>query len=97
MAMPNIIAFADEVRAATNGQLEITVHSAGSLFAHGQIKDSVRKGLAPIGEVLMSQLVNENLSSGWTASRSWPPTIRMRKSSGLPRGPRSRQHWKPGA
>ena len=56
----NITAFADEVRAATNGGLDITVHSAGSLFAHGQIKDSVRRGLAPIGEILMSQLVNEN-------------------------------------
>ena len=56
----NIMAFADEVRTATDGALDITVHSAGSLFAHGQIKDSVRRGLAPIGEILMSQLVNEN-------------------------------------
>ncbi len=56
----NIAAFADDVRAATGGSLDITVHSAGSLFAHGQIKDSVRRGLAPIGEILMSQLVNEN-------------------------------------
>lgn len=56
----NIIAFADDVRAATGGSVDITVHSAGSLFAHGQIKDSVRRGLAPIGEVLMSRLVNEN-------------------------------------
>ncbi|WP_322894196.1 MULTISPECIES: TRAP transporter substrate-binding protein [unclassified Yoonia] len=56
----NITAFADEVREATGGSLDITIHSAGSLFAHGQIKDSVRRGLAPIGEVLMSQLVNED-------------------------------------
>ncbi len=56
----NITAFADEIREATDGALDITVHSAGSLFAHGQIKDSVRRGLAPIGEILMSQLVNEN-------------------------------------
>jgi TRAP-type C4-dicarboxylate transport system substrate-binding protein len=56
----NIIAFADEVRSTTGGSLDITVHSAGSLFAHGQIKDSVRRGLAPIGEILMSQLVNES-------------------------------------
>ncbi len=56
----NIMSFADEVRAATDGSVDITVHSAGSLFAHGQIKDSVRRGLAPIGEILMSQLVNEN-------------------------------------
>jgi len=56
----NIIQFADAVREATDGTLDITVHSAGSLFAHPQIKDSVRRGLAPIGEILMSQLVNEN-------------------------------------
>jgi len=56
----NIMQFADEVRDATGGSLDITVHSAGSLFAHPQIKDSVRRGLAPIGEILMSQLVNEN-------------------------------------
>lgn len=56
----NIMAFADDVRDATGGSLDIAVHSAGSLFAHGQIKDSVRRGLAPIGEILMSQLVNEN-------------------------------------
>ncbi|MFN4058799.1 MAG: TRAP transporter substrate-binding protein [Roseinatronobacter sp.] len=56
----NIMAFADDVRTATGGAVDITVHSAGSLFAHGQIKDSVRRGLAPIGEILMSQLVNEN-------------------------------------
>lgn len=56
----NIMAFADDVRDATDGSVDITVHSVGSLFAHGQIKDSVRRGLAPIGEILMSQLVNEN-------------------------------------
>lgn len=56
----NIIQFTDDVRRLTDGGLDITVHSAGSLFAHPQIKDSVRRGLAPIGEILMSQLVNEN-------------------------------------
>jgi len=56
----NIARFADDVRELTGGSLDITVHSAGSLFAHPQIKDSVRRGLAPIGEILMSQLVNEN-------------------------------------
>ena len=56
----NIAQFADEVRAATNGGLDITVHSAGSLFGHPEIKDSVRRGLAPIGEILMSRLANED-------------------------------------
>ena len=56
----NIMQFADEVRAATDGGLDITVHSAGSLFGHPEIKDSVRRGLAPIGEILMSRLANED-------------------------------------
>jgi len=56
----NIRQFAEDVEAATEGDLEITVHSAGSLFKHPDIKDSVRKGLAPIGEVLISRLANEN-------------------------------------
>lgn len=56
----NIMTFADEVREATGGSVDITVHSAGSLFGHAEIKDSVRRGLAPIGEILMSRLANEN-------------------------------------
>ena len=56
----NIQQFAEDVSSATDGEVEITVHSAGSLFAHPEIKDSVRRGLAPIGEVLMSRLANEH-------------------------------------
>ncbi|MBF9036204.1 C4-dicarboxylate ABC transporter substrate-binding protein [Rhodobacterales bacterium HKCCE2091] len=56
----NIIQFADDVREATGGELDITVHSAGSLFGHAEIKDAVRRGLAPIGEILLSRLSNEN-------------------------------------
>ncbi|PVA09668.1 C4-dicarboxylate ABC transporter substrate-binding protein [Pelagivirga sediminicola] len=56
----NIQQLAEDVSAATDGGLTITVHSAGSLFGHPEIKDSVRRGLAPIGEVLMSRLANED-------------------------------------
>ncbi len=56
----NIMEFADDVRDATGGQLDITVHSAGSLFGHPEIKDAIRRGLAPIGEILLSRLANEN-------------------------------------
>lgn len=56
----NIQKFAEDVSAATDGGLNITVHSAGSLFGHPEIKDSVRRGLAPIGETLMSRLANED-------------------------------------
>lgn len=56
----NIQAFAEDVAERTGGDLTITVHSAGSLFAHPEIKDAVRRGLAPIGEVLISRLANED-------------------------------------
>ncbi|MBD11194.1 MAG: C4-dicarboxylate ABC transporter substrate-binding protein [Roseovarius sp.] len=60
----NIMEFAKDVATATNGDLTITVHSAGSLYAHPEIRDSVRRGLAPIGEILMSQLANEDAVFG---------------------------------
>ena len=60
----NIMQFADDVADATGGELTITVHSAGSLYAHPEIRDSVRRGLAPIGEILMSQLANEDAVFG---------------------------------
>lgn len=56
----NIRQFADDVRDATNGELDITVHSSGSLIKHAEIKNSVRRGLVPIGELIMSRLANED-------------------------------------
>ncbi|MDE1465364.1 TRAP transporter substrate-binding protein [Spartinivicinus poritis] len=56
----NIRLFADEILKATNNELNITVHSAGSLIKHPEIKKSVRRGIVPIGEVLMSRLSNED-------------------------------------
>ncbi|NNU80119.1 TRAP transporter substrate-binding protein [Halovulum dunhuangense] len=60
----NIMQFATEVAEATGGALEITVHSAGSLFPHGEIKNAVRSGQVPIGEFFMSTLVNEDAAYG---------------------------------
>lgn len=56
----NIITFADDIKKATGGELQITVHSNGSLFKHPDIKNAVRQGLAQIGEVLGSRLSNED-------------------------------------
>ncbi|WP_417686222.1 TRAP transporter substrate-binding protein [Roseibium sp.] len=56
----NIAKFAEEVSSKTGGSLNIQVHSAGSLFKHPEIKNAVRKGLAPIGELLISRLSNED-------------------------------------
>lgn len=75
----NVIQFAADVDKATNGSLKITVHSAGSLIKHPEIKRSVRQGTAPIGEMLESLSLNEAavygldsvpfLATGYDASR----------------------------
>jgi len=60
----NIIQFTDDLREATGGALDITVHSAGSLFPHSEIKGAVRNRSVPIGEFLLSSLANEDLAFG---------------------------------
>ena len=55
----NDVMFAADVAKATNGSLTITVHSAGSLFKHPEIKRAVRQGTAPIGEILELLASNE--------------------------------------
>lgn len=56
----NIVQFAEDVKTATGGELEIKVHSSGSLYKHPDIKPAVRSGQVPIGEFLLSRLSNEN-------------------------------------
>ncbi len=60
----NIMRFADDVRAATDNSLDITIHSAGSLFPHSEIKGAVRNRSVPIGEFFLSTLSNEDLAFG---------------------------------
>ncbi len=60
----NIAKFADDVRAATNGSLDITLHSAGSLFPHAEIKGAIRNRSVPLGEFFLSRLSNEDLAFG---------------------------------
>jgi TRAP-type C4-dicarboxylate transport system substrate-binding protein len=55
----NIAQFAADVDKATNGSLKITIHSAGSLIKHPDIKRAIRQGTAPIGEMLISLAANE--------------------------------------
>jgi TRAP-type C4-dicarboxylate transport system substrate-binding protein len=56
----NVRAFAEDVKKTTGGKLEITVHSAGSLVKHPEIKNALRRGVAPIGEILISLHANES-------------------------------------
>lgn len=60
----NIVEFASDVKEATGGELNITVHSAGSLIKHEEIKNAVRSQQVPIGEFFLSRLSNENAAYG---------------------------------
>ena len=60
----NIHEFAKDVAAATDGNLEIKVHSAGSLFKHPEISKAVRSGQVPAGEFFLSLLANDNVAFG---------------------------------
>jgi TRAP-type C4-dicarboxylate transport system substrate-binding protein len=56
----NVKQFADDVKAATAGKLEFTVHSNAALIKHPDIKRAVQTGQVNIGEFLISVLSNEN-------------------------------------
>jgi TRAP-type C4-dicarboxylate transport system substrate-binding protein len=56
----NLKWFAEEVKKATNGAVEIQVHSNASLYKLPDIKRSVQSGLVPIGEILLSNHGNED-------------------------------------
>ncbi|MDH4052479.1 MAG: C4-dicarboxylate ABC transporter substrate-binding protein, partial [Rubrivivax sp.] len=56
----NLEQFAADVKTATGGKLEITVHPGGSLFKQPEIKRAIQTGLAPAGEFIISGLANEN-------------------------------------
>jgi TRAP-type C4-dicarboxylate transport system substrate-binding protein len=56
----NIVQFAEEIDAATDGALQITIHSGGSLIKHPQIKRAVQTGQVQAGEVFISLLGNED-------------------------------------
>lgn len=56
----NIRAFAEEVKAGTNGKLEIVPHTGASLYKLPEIKRAVQSGQVPIGETLMSSMANED-------------------------------------
>ncbi len=58
-------AFAEAVKVATGGELEIVVHGGGSLFKGNEIKRALQTGQAPIGERLLSAHQNENALFGF--------------------------------
>jgi TRAP-type C4-dicarboxylate transport system substrate-binding protein len=56
----NLRWFANEVKAASKGEVDIQVHSGASLYKLPDIKRSVQSGLVPIGEILLSNHGNED-------------------------------------
>lgn len=56
----NIHQFTKEIAAETKGDLQITVHSASSLFKLPQIHRAVQTGQVQLGESLVSLLANED-------------------------------------
>lgn len=56
----NVRQFADDVNKATNGELNIVVHSGASLIKHPEIHRAVRTRQVPIGEMFMGLLGNNN-------------------------------------
>jgi TRAP-type C4-dicarboxylate transport system substrate-binding protein len=55
----NIRTFADDVKKASGGQLELNVHSNGSLIKHPDIMRAVSTGQVNIAEFLLGQFGNE--------------------------------------
>jgi TRAP-type C4-dicarboxylate transport system substrate-binding protein len=56
----NVRMFVEEVKKATNGALDIQVHSTGSLIKHPDILRAVSTGQVNIAEFLLSQFGNED-------------------------------------
>ena len=56
----NVKQFAEDVKKATDGELNIVVHSGASLIKHPEIHRAVRTGQVPIGEMFMGLLGNDN-------------------------------------
>ncbi|MBY4677743.1 TRAP transporter substrate-binding protein [Marinobacterium arenosum] len=61
----NAKAFAEAVKVATGGELEIKVHGGGSLFKGSEIKRAVQTGQAQIGERILSAHANESAVFGF--------------------------------
>ena len=55
----NIKQFVEDVKKATNGQVDINVHSNGSLIKHPDILRAVSTGQVAMGEFLLGQFGNE--------------------------------------
>jgi TRAP-type C4-dicarboxylate transport system substrate-binding protein len=60
LQVQNLQRFADDVKAATGGKLEITLHPGASLYKANEIKRAVQTAQVNIGEFIVSGAANEN-------------------------------------
>lgn len=81
----NLMAFAKDVKDATGGKLDITVHAGASLFKAPEIKRAVQTGQAQAGEVLISIHENEDPVFGVDVvpflATSYPQAMKLWKAS----------------
>ena len=77
--------FADCVREATGGEVDIQTHPNGSLFSGGDIKRAVQTGQAPIGERLLSAHANEDELFGYDSvpflATSFDESVRLAEAA----------------
>ncbi|WP_137180088.1 TRAP transporter substrate-binding protein [Roseomonas sp. AR75] len=57
----NVKAFLEEIQAASNGALQIQLHSGASLLPMPQIKRGVQTGQVQLGEILLTAYSNEDV------------------------------------
>lgn len=61
----NVREFAADVAKSTGDKLQITVHSNASLVKMPEMKRAIQSGQAPVGEILISVLANEDAMFGF--------------------------------
>ncbi|HEV7264623.1 MAG TPA: TRAP transporter substrate-binding protein [Falsiroseomonas sp.] len=57
----NIRTFIEDIQTASNGRLQVQVHSGGSLLPMPQIKRGVQTGQVQLGEILLAAYANEDV------------------------------------
>lgn len=60
----NIAVFANEIKEATDGSIDLVIHPEDSLIKQQDLKRAIQTGQVPIGEFLMSLYSNENALFG---------------------------------
>jgi TRAP-type C4-dicarboxylate transport system substrate-binding protein len=77
--------FAEAVKVATEGKLDIVVHGGGSLFGGKEIKRAIQTGQAQIGERLLSAHANENAVYGFDSvpflANSFEDSVKLWKAA----------------